>query len=65
MLPDGLWNDNNTTGYHLRDSIESHNIEIRYSGPLFTKNTPNLIHCITPSWIYYAWEFMQEKNMSL
>ena len=34
----------NTTGCHIRDAIEAHNIEIGFSGLLFTNNLPALIH---------------------
>ena len=56
---------NNTTGNHLRDPLENHKLEIRWSGNLFLNNIPALSCCIYPSWIFHTWKFMREKNLSL
>ena len=40
---------------YLRDSIESHKLDIGYSGYLFYNNFPPLTKCTSNSWITNTW----------
>ena len=51
------------TGQHLREYIEDHRLDIKYSGFIFSNNLPPLTKCTTKSWITKTWEFLCEKNM--
>ena len=50
-----------TTVNHLQDMIESQNLDIGCSGPLFANKFQALYQCIPPYWISQTWQFMREK----
>ena len=58
-----LGKSNCITGQHLREYIENHRLDIKYSGFIFSNNLPPLTKCTTKSWITKTWKFLCEKNM--
>ena len=52
---------NYITGHHLRDSVETHKLEIGCGGPIFTNNFPALSKYIPPSCINHTWQFIKEN----
>ena len=51
------------TGQHLRDSIETHKLDIGCSWYILSNNFPHLTKCTNNSWITNTWKSLCEKNM--
>ena len=49
-------------GKHLRDSIESHKLDIWCPGSLLSRNLYPLLKCTSTSFITNTWKFMCVKN---